>query len=43
MHFVYFLTHLYDPKQRSMTFRLDYSRQSDLDDCVGYWYVQPFH
>ncbi len=24
-----------------MTFRLDYNRRSDLDDSVGYWYVQP--
>ena len=24
-----------------MTFHLDYDRQSDLDDSVGYWFVQP--
>ena len=24
-----------------MTFHLDYSRRSDLDDSVGYWYVEP--
>jgi len=24
-----------------MIFHLDYSRRSDLDDTVGYWYVQP--
>ena len=24
-----------------MVFNLDYERRSDLDDSVGYWYVQP--
>ena len=24
-----------------MVFSLDYDRRSDLDDSVGYWYVQP--
>ena len=24
-----------------MTFHLDYSRRSDIDDTVGYWYVAP--
>lgn len=27
--------------QHCMTFQLDYSKQSDLDDSVGYWFVQP--
>ena len=37
----YFMTHTFDPALRCMTFRLDYDRRSDLDDSVGYWYVQP--
>ena len=32
---------LHDIKDQCMTFHLDYDRQSDLDDSVGYWYVQP--
>ena len=41
MKFKYFVKHTYDPAQRCMVFCLDYDRQSDLDDSVGYWYVQP--
>jgi len=41
MHFTYFVTHIYDPAQRCMVFHLDYDRRSDLDDTVGYWYVDP--
>jgi len=41
MKFKYFVEHTYDPEQRCMTFHLDYSRRSDLDDSVGYWYVEP--
>jgi len=37
----YFVEHTYDPNARCMTFHLDYSRRSDLDDTVGYWYVLP--
>lgn len=37
----YFVEHTYDPSARCMTFRLDYDRRSDLDDSVGYWYVEP--
>ena len=39
MRFTYFVTHTYDPAQRCMVFHLDYDRKSDLDDTVGYWYV----
>lgn len=39
MKFKYYVTHVYDPAQRCMVFHLDYDRQSDLDDTVGYWYV----
>ena len=31
----------YEPKSNSMTFRLDYARNSDLDDTVGKWHVVP--
>jgi len=39
--FKYFMRHTYDPVQRCVVFSLDYDRRSDLDDSVGYWYVQP--
>ena len=39
--FKYYVTHTYDPAQRCMVFHLDYDRRSDLDDTVGYWYVDP--
>ncbi len=39
----YFIEHTYAPAQNCMTFRLDYDRRSDLDDTVGYWYVDPTH
>lgn len=35
----YFVEHTYEPYKSCMTFHLDYSRQSDFDDSVGYWYV----
>ena len=41
MKFNYFMEHTYDPAQQCLTFHLDYDRKSDLDDSVGYWYVQP--
>ena len=41
MKFNYFMQHTYDPAQQCLTFHLDYDRKSDLDDSVGYWYVQP--
>ena len=37
----YFVETRYEPRLQSMTFRLDYSRESDLDDSVGYWHVAP--
>lgn len=39
MKFKYFVEHMYDPKAQCMVFRLDYGKRSDLDDTVGYWYV----
>lgn len=37
----FYVVHLYDPSQRSMTWTLDYSRKSDLDDSAGFWFVVP--
>lgn len=35
----YFIRHVYKPEQGYLTWTLDYSRLSDLDDSVGYWRV----
>jgi len=40
LRFNYHVKHIYDPAQRCMVFRLDYDKKSDIDDSVGYWYVQ---
>ena len=37
----FFCNHLYDPAKNSLTWTLDYSQKSDLDDSVGFWYVIP--
>lgn len=37
----YFINHDYRPDLGYLTWTLDYSRQSDLDDSVGYWRVTP--
>lgn len=37
----YYMEHTYSPEARCMTFRLDYDKRSDIDDSVGYWYVDP--
>jgi len=39
MKYKYYVEHTYDPSQNCMVFQLDYSRRSDLDDTVGYWFV----
>jgi len=39
----YYLETRYEPRSNSMTFRLDYSRNSDIDDTVGYWHVAPLN
>jgi ribosome-associated toxin RatA of RatAB toxin-antitoxin module len=36
----YYMKHFFEPKKHSMTFHLDYDRCSDVDDAVGYWYVE---
>jgi hypothetical protein len=37
----YFIHHDYDMANRWGTWTLDYSRESDLDDSVGFWRVTP--
>jgi hypothetical protein len=35
----YHVNHLYEPKENSLTWTLDYSKKSDFDDSAGFWYV----
>lgn len=37
----YYVRHTYKPAEGYMTWTLDYSRLSDLDDSVGFWVVEP--
>lgn len=37
----YYVDHIYRPQDGYMTWTLDYSRESDLDDSTGYWLVYP--
>lgn len=37
----YFIDHTFYPDKNYLTWTLDYSKESDLDDSVGFWYVQP--
>ncbi|KAL1526518.1 hypothetical protein AB1Y20_015228 [Prymnesium parvum] len=37
----YFIELKFEPRLNSMTFKLDYTRSSDLDDATGYWHVVP--
>jgi hypothetical protein len=37
----FFIKHEYEPKLNSLTWTLDYSKQSDFDDSCGYWYIVP--
>lgn len=37
----YFIRHRFRPEDGYVTWTLDYSRESDLDDSVGYWAVTP--
>jgi hypothetical protein len=39
--YVYFIRHNFRPDEGYVTWTLDYSRESDLDDSVGYWAVIP--
>lgn len=37
----YWIDHTYNKEKGSLTWQLDYSKQSDLDDSTGYWLVYP--
>jgi ribosome-associated toxin RatA of RatAB toxin-antitoxin module len=37
----YYVDHVFRPDDGYMTWTLDYSRKSDLDDSVGFWRVTP--
>ena len=37
----YYIDHHYVPEKGYMTWHLDYSRTSDLDDSTGYWLTYP--
>jgi len=37
----FFIKHLHFPGLDSLTWTLDYSKQSDFDDSCGFWYVIP--
>lgn len=37
----YYVNHTYRPQDGYMTWTLDYTRESDLDDSTGYWLVYP--
>jgi len=37
----YFIRHCYFPRLSTCTWTLDYDCSSDLDESVGYWYVEP--
>ena len=37
----YYIHHTYVPASNYLTWTLDYSRLSDLDDSVGYWRLSP--
>jgi hypothetical protein len=37
----YYVRHRYDAAQHEGTWTLDYSKESDLDDSIGYWRVTP--
>lgn len=39
--FGYFLMHTYEPRHNTLTWTLDYTKNSDFDDNVGHWQVMP--
>ena len=41
MGFGYFLMHTYEPRYNTLTWTLDYTKNSDFDDNVGHWQVMP--
>ena len=41
MDIVYYIDHDYFPDKGYLTWTLDYTRESDVDDSTGYWLVYP--
>lgn len=41
MDIVYFIDHDFYPEKGYLSWQLDYSRESDIDDSTGYWLVYP--
>ena len=41
MDVIYYIDHDYFPDKGYLTWTLDYSRESDVDDSTGYWLVYP--
>jgi len=39
MEIIYYIDHDFHPDKGSLTWQLDYSRESDIDDSTGYWLV----
>jgi len=40
LHYEYYVHHVFHPQRGWVTWTLDYTRESDLDDSVGYWAVK---
>jgi len=41
MDITYYIDHHHQPAKGYLTWQLDYSRESDIDDSTGYWLVYP--
>ncbi len=41
IEYQYFIDHIIDQPNRYIRWTLDYSRLSEIDDVVGFWYLQP--
>jgi len=41
MEIIYYIDHDFHPSKGMLTWNLDYSRESDIDDSTGYWLVFP--
>jgi hypothetical protein len=41
MDVIYYIDHTIDRDQGRLTWQLDYTRESDIDDSTGYWLVYP--
>ena len=40
-NYEYYCDHAYVPSKQSLTWTLDYTKDSDFDDVCGHWYVAP--